>query len=262
MTKRSGVAVRYQATGQPAPWPQQPRLVASYDAEGAPPKPLTLLVNVLSDNVGDESGLHSYYVDTVTQAQGYRTVRRTLELNAGLSPFSGNAAGGAMVITYGTGATERRIVCDLKSGSYVLPPCESARMEAIFWQPSPVDWGFTVTGAFVEGSFAAPSRFTHSYMDLAAINTQSSSIDGLHSFDLTVPDGARWIQVWQSLGMATEQSNVRVYLDRGARVDYDYIAGSAPLDPIELPTARDGEVTVMHLSQDGRRVCVRFYLEP
>lgn len=262
--KSSGIAVPFYATSAPIPWPQQAKLVASFEAQGDAPQPLTLLVTTNLHNVGDSSGYHEWTTNTQEQLSGYRTVRRSVELAAGLTPYKNptNDQGGALIVTYGAGGTERRLVCDLRPGSYALPPCESARVEALVWSRSfPFAGAFSVSATFVPGSFAAPSRFTHTYEGISARYGQGSTVyEGEFDAELVVPDGARWLTVWQSPMMSDTMTPLRLQFSGGSRVVYDYAAGNAPLDPLELPAA--SMVTVRHEIASGKSVSVRFYLEP
>lgn len=255
MTRRSGITVPFTPNGVPLPWPQQARLVASYESQGGPTTPLTLLVDTRSHSVGDESGLYQYLLNGLL-TPGYRTVRRTVELPAGLSPYGSGRPGGALIVTYGSGGTERRLVCDLRGGSYAIPPCETARVEAVVWQDGVSLEGFSVSATFVDGAFPSPSRFTHTYA--AQKSTDAGLYEGLNYFSLTIPDGARWMQLWAS----SSSEVVRARLDQyGARVTYDFAASTAPIDPIELPVAGEDGVLVSHDASKGS-VSVRFFLEP
>lgn len=101
-----------------------------------------------------------------------------------------NALGFA-VITYGAGQTQNRIVMDLRSGSYQLPPCTQVdvfvssyfyTMDAGPFAPSSL-----IAGAIVPGSTQQPAVPTYTVpIELAA------AVAG----EIVIPDGARLVDCW------------------------------------------------------------------
>lgn len=242
--------VTFGPTGAALPYPQPAQLVTSYDVDDSPARPLALHVDVYDRAFEADPGAFSWTDESVEPPVEYtsRTVpRRGAELLA--SPTLA-AIGGQLLLTYGAGAAVRRLVCDLKSGTYQLPPCESARVEALVFSQGPWTRELIVGGALVEGWVPQPARFTYTYQ--VALRPSAEIV-------LPYPDGARWVQAFAPAALAGAASLPSVALATPYQV-LDYGAGVyTNAGPVELVPGAGG-LTLQNRA-DPTDAVVRFYLE-
>jgi hypothetical protein len=219
-------------------------MLASYtnDAE----RPLVLNVNVYSllSQQAVEGGQPS----------------KTLVLPAGYTPYTGSDPGsgdsGQLRITYGAEAAKRVIVCDLKSGSYQLPPSASAQVE-VSVSSGPLDTFANpciVSAAFAEGWIPTPAR---------AVFTYRGRMEIADAWLGPIPDGARWVGIGSSaLGVGVGQPALRY---RAPTIIQDW--ANQIFAPSVLPTEMGPHTNVegWGLTNIGGTLVylawVRFYLE-
>jgi hypothetical protein len=132
-------------------------------------------------------------------AGGRAITRRTFDFPAGgrLSFISGQSTNGfgRLVFEYGAGAAIQRVECDLKSGSYQLPPSEQVTVTCQIAAQN-TENGFkpdvSVGGAIVEGLHIEPTLPTFTY----AVNEISpGEIESIF-----IPDNARDVEMWAVIG--------------------------------------------------------------
>lgn len=124
----------------------------------------------------------------------YATTPSDVHLFAGASgefnsavPYAGLAA---LVFEYGCGAVSRRVVSDLRSGSYALPPSERVSVALLAF--APIEENFApdvdVAIAIAKGTISSPTR--------AVYTAGNSGIDNGDFIEKAVPNGARWVDFW------------------------------------------------------------------
>jgi len=242
-------SVPFDMTGVIPLGTQQDELLASFSAAEFPRKarPLVCHVNVKSLNT---SGL--------------------LELPAGGSfddwppedppNTPADVDSGFLIFEYGDGSASRRIMTDLKSGTYQLPPSIEARVFANVYTNNTLPFlhQCQVSACLSEGWMSNPTRPVYSWMQPIGAGSSWSSF---------IPDGARWVQVM----LGTQEvpgsgTNVLRFVGGGASIYMDW-AGNVfvpPVQPVELGP-RYSEDT-WGLFNDGADnitygTAVRFFLE-
>lgn len=118
----------------------------------------------------------------------------TYDFAAGTNLAYDNLGMGVLLIEYGAGTIRQRAVCDLRNGSYQLPPVDYVRCNAVAWFTAAEAPSFA-PNVFVKGSITAgehqnASRPTHtSRVELAAATPQA----------IPIPDLAREVDFWVNI---------------------------------------------------------------
>lgn len=259
-------AASFKPTTAPVPYdPSRVELITSYEVEGHPARPLTVHIQVSAAQSAAVAQSYSRPGDgpDIVSPYSAEPVRNT-ELLAGPSMNDGD--GGQLIFTYGAGACTRRLVCDLRSGSYQLPPSESARVEALVfsgWAESgngeiaePFYSDLTVAGAIVEGWTPAPTRMTYSTRMLLR-----STAGGGDPPSFRYPDGARWMQLFAEVPPVGSDMPKIELRNPYALLDYttgSFVNGSGP---IELAPGGFAYSIDYQAGAANQPAMVRFYLE-
>jgi hypothetical protein len=99
-----------------------------------------------------------------------------------------NGGNGFAEVVYGAGSCTQRLVMDLRSGTYQLPPITQASLVGTLWYNSSfIASPISVDGAFCEGSVSCGSRPTYTVRVplLAAVGVVTQ-----------IPDKARYLDAW------------------------------------------------------------------
>jgi hypothetical protein len=227
--------------------PGGPHRLASFDVEGGVPRPLALHLNVYDA----ESNL-----EAAVESEVQTLVARQVEIPV-LSQVGYDI--GHMLVRYGSQAASRTLMCDLRSGTYQLPPSESASIDVVL---NATEHPIVVSAAIVEGWVPQPARFTHTF----ALN-----IPGPGGWYYAYPDGARWVSLIAAANGTGVGKPRFVFRAHDALQDFapliiqDYAAGaffpSTP-GPYELaPLFRTARWVCSNEGTTTGIVAVRFYLE-
>lgn len=181
--KRLGTALHIWQQGSPV------ALACDYLDYSGEPDPVIMQVDVRSDQ---------------SAGQLLATQRNEVRLSAGASgvpaadvrPTNGN---GGLLVEYGSKSCRRSIVCDLKSGTYVLPPSEQVRASVVV--ASAVEGQFLLSGgvqlAVRVGVDMRPG--TMDRPDIMTLSAAASIAGGAAIQDLFMPVGARAADIWSGI---------------------------------------------------------------
>ena len=155
-------------------------------------------------------------------------VRRTFDFPAAGSPV-GNGLG-RLVFTYGDGAAVQRVPCDLKSGSYQLPPSDQVTVACHVASESfedPFAPAVNITGSIAPGIHIEPTLPTYTHVIGQALANNPSPV--------WMPDNARDIDLWASSPTSRYGAGAPVitmhdggggtYVNGAAQMVRDYITG-------------------------------------
>jgi hypothetical protein len=115
----------------------------------------------------------------------------TYDFAAGTNLAYDNLGMGVLLIEYGSGSIRQRAACDLRNGSYQLPPVDYVRCNAVCWFTAAEAPTFApnvrVIGSINAGQHFGASRPTHtSRVELGAATPQQ----------IPIPDLAREVDFW------------------------------------------------------------------
>lgn len=178
------------------------------------------------------------------------------------SQLSGTALGappsvraGVLRITYGVGACVRVLEADLQSGSYQLPPCDYAVVEAYLYCANVGVMLARVAASLVPGLAPNPARLVATWTPYVAGGGQLSE---------RTPFGARWVSLagGDASGIGAGQAKLRLWQPAGLVILQDWTTGyfvGLPSQPIELSSR--GQITVTNDGAAATYATVRLYLE-
>jgi hypothetical protein len=162
-----------------------------------------------------------------------------------------DSPGGAVQITYGMGHVQRVIECDIKSGAYQLPPCDSVSIAArVYGSGAPQ----MLSAAIVPGRTDQSARLT---------STWTPCNMGPGSRVEYPPSGARWVSL-QSTGIGEGAPKLKIEQSGAWLIVQDYATPfflPAPGQPVELLTRTP--ILLWNFGTYSAEKCVvKFFLEP
>jgi hypothetical protein len=161
---------------------------------------------------------------------------------------------GTLRLTYGIGSSIKILEADIRAGSYQLPPCDQANLDAFVFLSGPCN--FDVLGGIVPGVLPTPSRFT------ASVRLR---LEPAQSYSVPVPLGARWVAMAGGDPTGTGVGQPVLQAKQGASsvfLLHDYQTGSflsQPGQPVEIFNRED--VVVTNAGPAEAFVTIRFFLE-
>jgi hypothetical protein len=224
--------------------------VCSWTTQGGP-MPVSLLVGVDSRQGVTIENPYVTELQVLSQVAGANLFPYVIEEG---QPVPAPPLGGVLRVTYGIGTSVKVLEADIRAGSYQLPPCDRAQLDAFLWLFGAAD--FDLIGGIVPGVLPTPSRFTAS---------ARLRIPAGESKTIYVPLGARWMAMaggnptGTGLGqpiLVAKQGESSVFLL------HDYQTGSflsQPGQPVELFNREN--VVISNGGPDLAYVIVRFFLE-
>lgn len=162
-----------------------------------------------------------------------------------------------LVLEYGYGSVSRRIVCDLKPGSYQLPPSTQVKASVIpFVQGEGDAWNddVLVRLAIATGHTQQPAR---------PILTGGLSLEAAGTRNIVTPAGTRWVDCWSDVELGATAPIVKLLgLNMSPLLQRDYTTGvfTPSWGPVE--TFGPGVTYTLVNSGSAAAYCwVRFFLE-
>jgi hypothetical protein len=194
---------------------------------------------------------------------------------AGAAPGGGSGVrselAGCLRVTYGLGAVLRTFEADIRPGSYQLPPCDLATLEAQLFGHSAAPVAVEVSGALVGGLQPQPGRFTSSQrLTMFTGRWLLDDKDGMPNYYTdTPPPIARWVSMsCAEVSFPEEAADGLAFFyaqpPAGLYMAHDYgrrIFIGQPGQVSELIDRSPYTVQFVGSADGGVRVALRFYLE-
>lgn len=178
---------------------------------------------------------------------------------------------GCLRVTYGLGAVLRTFEADIRPGSFQLPPCDLATIEAQLFGHSDAPVTVEVSGALVGGVQPQPSRFTASQrLTMFTGRWELDDFEGKpNHYTDSPPAIARWVSMSSAeVSFPEEAADGRAFLyaqpPAGLYMFHDYgrrIFIGQPGQVSEMIDHSPYTVQFLGSADGGVRVLLRFYLE-
>jgi len=180
---------------------------------------------------------------------------------------------GALRVTYGLGAVLRTFEADMRPGSYQLPPCDLAQVEAQLFGHSASPVAVEVSGALVAGLQPMPSRFTSSQrLTMFGGRWEGDDLDGrANHYTDAPPATARWVSMASSEVWFPDEGNGYALMYKQPRAGlfmlHDYTRRLFIGQPGQVSELLDHApyavnlITAAAVDAAGVQVLLRFYLE-
>ena len=176
-----------------------------------------------------------------------------LAQGSGTAQGTGTETGGVIRLTYGAANVQRVVELDMRAGTYQLPPCALATVDAFLYLNGPRT--VNIAAALVPGTVDTPTRAT---------NTLRTTLVAGATAAIQVPFGARWVSLSGGgpTNIGASQPAVSLAQTSGPLILQDYANGNFTAGPgalVELASRAD--LTLSNLGTAAATFTTRFLLE-